>query len=364
MLYIFNSGYHASYVENIYKTLFLQNGSINSYKYKYEGPNKRIDPQTHHRLNEFTNDEVMIIYADRFTTPNNYKYYPLRTGKLVYYSNELDKVVLYIKLCDFISAKNIDEFQTFINESTKDDLPKYDAKTRERGYYVVYNENKFDKSNFIEGEQAWMEICSALYHTKLFQHKENLDNEVIADTIFNKITLFDEKSRPIEPKYVKDKAEPLFFYDVNINKRYDLRLDFFYPTSYKFPTRKLNLKIVDNFNDKCIKDYIVGDNRDSFHSIILFNDNIHLKGLNEITVKYISQDNASISTDSKSIFFKVKGNKHELTINLIIIALYSVVLWIGLSYQSQNIFSTIGFKIIELICIVLLFMLNGTKKII
>ena len=365
MLYIFNSGYHASYVENIYKTLFLQNDSINTYRYKFEGTHKRIDSITHQRLNECINDEVMIIYADRFSESDEYIYYPLRIGKLVYYLNELDKVVLYLKMDDFIYTKNIEKFQTFINEVTYSNLPKKDVnnESKEIGYYVVYNKNEFAKSDFILGEDAWKEICSALYSTKVFHYKETDDNNgVEKDTIFTKITIFDGKGRPIKPKYAKYQTEPLFFYDATINKSYDLRLDFFYPTSYFFPHRKLYLKIVDNFNDKCIKDYTVGSNRDSFHSIILFNKNIHLKGLNEIYIKYISQDDASICTNSKNIFFNVNENKRVLTINLIIIVLYSISLGIGLYYQSQNIYLITSFKIIELFCIMLLFMLYGNRK--
>lgn len=176
--YIFISGYHKKYRQNIYRTLFSPTGTINRYVFKSAGlvtVIKRL------KWPWLLQQKVLIVFVDRYGGANNqkYVYYPIRNAILKKYVKEGDeRTAFYVELRDYIFPKSCDDIQGDITRMG--DIPKRssDTDSTDDGQYITIWESIIDKEHYYLGADAWNAAAKELQTKRAFlaMEEEKLDS--------------------------------------------------------------------------------------------------------------------------------------------------------------------------------------------
>ena len=193
MMYIFISGYHKKYRENIYRTLFSPTGTINSYVFKDIGLTTVYKTL---KSPQYLKKKVLIVFVDRYggTDQNTYVYYPIRKAIFKKYEKgptESSRVTFYVELGDYIFPKKWEDIQA--DFARMRDIPRKspDVPSTNDGQYITFEESIIAKDRYYFGKEGWNTAVENL-HTKrafLVVDEEELDN-VDSAKLANMVPLF------------------------------------------------------------------------------------------------------------------------------------------------------------------------------
>ena len=246
MIYLFNSAHRPNYTRNVAKTLFLPEGCINEYRYRFRGAKTNIDPTQVDEFLKFNNlrfnkEDVLICFIDRFAS-SGYKYHSIRKGKLIKCYKEGDRFFFKVRLLDFISPNDNKVFESHIKNIGK--LPKLtdnDPNNDNDGFYAIINNDITKrKGDYIFGSDAWDKITNDIMEAKAFKST----NE--QETVFARLSI---KSN----QWFKKNIQPIIKQDdqyFKIIKNHKYTLNFY----YKYPNQVNNNSInLDLSTDNSIK---------------------------------------------------------------------------------------------------------------
>lgn len=245
MIYLFNSGFRPNYTQNVNRTLFLPTGWTNEYRYRFNGERPNIDPTkvddflNLNRFYKFKKEEVLICFIDRFAE-GGYSYHPLRRGKLVKCFINGDKLFFRVKLLEFISPNNNNEFNAQIK--TIGNLPHLtdnDPEYSNDGFYAIKNNDITKKTiSYISGENAWNKITDDIKVTRAF-----IAND-IKETVFARLSI-NSNSRFRDNKFPIIRKDNCFF-KITKSHKYSLNLFYKYPNQVQNNTVNLRLSTKDS----------------------------------------------------------------------------------------------------------------------
>lgn len=241
MMYIFISGYHKKYRENIYRTLFSPIGTINRYVFKSAGLVTVI-----HRLKrtKHFNQKALIVFVDRYggSNQNEYVYYPIRNATLRKYVKEgNDRTAFYVELGDYIFPKNHEDIQgDFIRMG---DIPKRSSATssKDDGQYITIMESIIENEHYYSGTEGWDAAVKNLQTKRAFlaMEEEDLDN-VSNDTLNSMVPFFyrleyerkgfrtDKRIKPAKAPKDSSKGPRLSFH-LSSKVEYQARIYYYFP---------------------------------------------------------------------------------------------------------------------------------------
>ena len=253
MIYLFNSAYRPNYTKNVVKTLFLPEGCISEFRYRFKGERPNIDPTQVDEFLKFNNfrfnkEDVLICFIDRFAT-GGYNYHALRKGKLIKCYNDGDRLFFKVRLLDFISPNDNEMFKSHISNIGK--LPKLtdnDPKNDNDGFYAIIN-NDITKRNgdYIFGSDAWDKITNDIMEAKAFKST----NE--QETIFARLSIKSNRwfTKNKQPTIKKDDQ----YFKIIKNHKYTLNFYYKYPNQVNKNSINLNLSTNNSIkviNNECI----------------------------------------------------------------------------------------------------------------
>ena len=221
MIYLFNSGFRSLYINNILNTLYLPDGCINEYRYRFSGEHIHISEETLSYVQRAHKGEpVAIIFVDRYSD-HGYVYHPIRLGILLGHRQDLERLYFQVQLKEFIYPKDIEKFNRdsrkplddLASPSLVDNVPG----SKDDGYYAIQCKSIFyPDDDYYRGENdAWFSIVKSLESTHTFQPLY---------TVFAKARILDQKDQVISPVIKKGLAH----FDIIRGKLYSFRLDYMY----------------------------------------------------------------------------------------------------------------------------------------
>lgn len=247
MIYLFNSAYRPNYSKNVARTLFLPKGCVNEYRYKYRGARPNIDPtqvNEFKKLNRFyilRKQEVLICFIDRFAK-NGYEYHPLRKGKLIKCYKDGDRLFFSVKLLDFVSPNENEEFNSrIVNIGNLPKLTNNDPENSNDGFYAIKNNDITKENNsFKFGSDAWEKITNDIKDTRSFASNDN------QETVFARLSL-NSNMWFLKNKFPKIKKDN-FYFKITKSHKYTLSLYYKYPNQVNNNSISLKLSSKDTLN--------------------------------------------------------------------------------------------------------------------
>jgi hypothetical protein len=159
MIYLFNSGKRDRYRINVLNTLFLPSGATNQYRYAAWGDRVNVaGPVRDTLLQAAAGTPVAIVFIDRFS--GEYRYYPLRLGKLVNARRGENRAYVVVQLENFIWPNAPETFSDrFFRQFAGDGVPRLrdnDPQRFDDGNYILMGNSAFDdEGQFVTGDAAW-----------------------------------------------------------------------------------------------------------------------------------------------------------------------------------------------------------------
>lgn len=365
MIYLFNSGIRGQYLANVLNTLFLPNGSINEYRYNFEGKVVHVPTGFREYLSTQINSPVVITFIDRYHS-GGYFFHPLRKGHFLSYREDGDRLYIRVSLSRFVYPQNLDAYNsnlvTLLGPKGLARLTNNNTEEVDDGFYALYGNDLFQsEKDFYWDNKAWPRIVDDLATCKVFNDSEK-------EVLFLKSEIKDEFDEDLIPDISSEQSE----FKIIRKKSYKLTL------TYKYPAQRANNKAQNEFK-------------------IIFQDPIKPKNTtikvdatsnsNELifqSLKYPEEETGTISFD----FPKIEGNKelfhHNKEINMRIveektfwwqiIALVTLYVAFGALIGSdltgvntvKDLLSKlswlkVGFGVLQTIVVVLLLRLMGKK---
>jgi len=167
MIYVFNSGLRGRYRQNVLNTLLLPDGCANRYRYRSRGDRVNINPQDREKLlRAKRGTDVAVVFIDRFSG-QDYRYYPIRLGKLVACKEDGDQMFFFVKLESFLWSHAPDATSQRLRQHLDmlgiPRLTRGNPEETNDGHYAVIGESLFkDKDLFKWGDDAWEPAAKAL----------------------------------------------------------------------------------------------------------------------------------------------------------------------------------------------------------
>lgn len=163
MIYLFNSAFNLTYLENVYRLVGLPQGTRVDMRYTEDvnAPTVETDAKRN-------NSECIICYVDRFA--DQYVYYPCRKGRIRSIRREQSRVFYNIELgkhCHSSSPKEFTkEIQMEVEYSPR--LTNGDPTCGEDGIYCVEGP---DAGALVTADDAsWSKVVDQIYETKAFSN--------------------------------------------------------------------------------------------------------------------------------------------------------------------------------------------------
>jgi hypothetical protein len=230
MLYLFNSGARSLYQSNALRTLMLQPGLQNEYRYTCIGPRVNIDSSR--TLAQWQAEtDVILSFIDRYT-PGQYTYIPLRKGKLVGVRREQDRLYFKVELLEFVFPRDISAASTLLSKRLSPlqlaSLTNGNPDEKNDGHYaIVHQDSPTDLALNID-EEAWVAAAEYLAKSTAFATR---------DPVFYKFKL---RSGSNDVKPTKGK------YQLTFGNSYDLEVSYRYPGFNNSVQKTISLRASDN----------------------------------------------------------------------------------------------------------------------
>ena len=223
MLYLFNSAARTEYVKNVLNTLNFPSGAVNMYQYSVSNSNynyvdNSANPSISHK---FVGVDVLIVYMDRDKTP--FVFYPLRTGTLVDTECREGRVYYYVKMGEYVSTNNIQEFNQDLRNLAGsrlycETLDGATGQVTKHGYFAFLNTavNLLcnNSGSITQGEDKWLETAQQIKDCKKFKDENNC--------VFTKVTL--KKGNHIVLPTCKKRV---WYYKLSLAKKYTMEIDYY-----------------------------------------------------------------------------------------------------------------------------------------
>lgn len=291
MLFLFNSAARAEYVKNVLNTINLPVGAVNDYQYSQtNGSYNYVDDSADIKeLKKLKKDDVLISYMDRDQYP--FVFYPLRKGKLVDIKKEAGRLYYYVKLGEYVTAKDIQLYNSFLRENVEKFL--YNETTADDGTITPNGFFAFDSALNIEDKldtqlDGWKSTISQIQNCKKIKD-ENC-------SIFTRISLKKGK----KTLFPKNKGRD-WYYRLTIAKNYSIEISYFFVDEDEYEG-KLSL----NNDQNCIslrKHIHETGNRTSVAPFDLHSDKF---GRDSISQQFeVEEAKKSVRFAQKPIFVKV-----------------------------------------------------------
>lgn len=234
MIYLFNSSFRLTYLENVYRLVGLPQGARIDMRYTEGGNTPEIVTDS-----KWKNSECTICYVDRFS--DQYVYYPCRKGWIRSIKREQGRVFYNIELDKHCHSGSPSEFtkeiQTKVEISPR--LTNGDPKNGDDGIYCVEGP---DVGDLVTVDKAsWSAVVDQIYETNAFS------NNVPA------LFLAEIARRGVKPKGSKAGLE------LDANTEYELTVHYKYPHGRsKGGRRSIQVKMGSEIN----RELSVGSNAD------------------------------------------------------------------------------------------------------
>ncbi len=202
VLYLFNSGYRAGYIENVVRTMFLPDGCSNEYRYTTQRNIGNDLLGVLPRLNK--NTRVLMVFIDRFAE-GGYRFVPLRLARFLATKPEGDQMFFSVQLGDWISPRDLvtfnDELRAKLQAKGLPQLTANDPKNENDGNYAILAPDVLGNSlRWDAGNSAWSTTVDSLYGTRAFPLKgENV-------RAFSRCRLLDSSEREPSTRIRKNKS--------------------------------------------------------------------------------------------------------------------------------------------------------------
>lgn len=165
MIYLFNSAYKPTYLENVYRLVGLPQGTHVDMRYTefVNAPNVETDA----KLN---NSQCIICYVDRFD--DQYVYYPCRKGEIRKIKRTQDRVFYNIELAEHCHSSSPKEFTKKIQAEVPNSprLTKGDTTRGDDGLYCLEGPDPGDLVATDDG--SWSKVVDQIYKTEPFKKAE------------------------------------------------------------------------------------------------------------------------------------------------------------------------------------------------
>lgn len=248
MIYVFNSGEHKEYIDNLMRVLFSPPNTIIRFSFKYQGQKKHIDEETIIQLRKREDINILIIYVNK----NNYTYFPLRFAILQDIIFEDNKAKIYMKLSKFVFFPNCIKFSV-IFKNTFSNSPHYICPNKQDGSYVIIGKDVdklgLDYKTAINTEgEVWLNLVTLLYGQRNFSYKYLDENYY---PFFYFYSLYDSAGKTV----IMRNKNNITSYVLTRNKKYTLKLN-------------------------CCNLFLTPENKRNLSVLIQKDDELHLKEVN------------------------------------------------------------------------------------
>lgn len=239
MIYLFNSAIRPKYARNVMNTLYLPEGCVNEYRYRYLGKGANVSAEFRSTASSIkSNTDCAVIFIDRYGE-GGYKYHPLRRGKFLTSREEAGYLYVKVVLLPFVYPKDLKKFQkSLIEELHTAGLPqltKADPENSNDGNYIMKGRDIFSHScEFLSDDEAWTDAVNRLSTTKSFAESPSQSSLFLRAKIQNR-----KKNSILKPTLQKSRAAFKF-----VKKRdYDLVLTYMFPKQFVDKTAQASLKV-------------------------------------------------------------------------------------------------------------------------
>lgn len=160
MLYLFNSAYTPTYLENVYRLIGFPEGTLMDIRYTegLNAPGNETD-------DKYKNAECIICYIDRFS--EDYIYYPFRKGRIRSIKREQERVYYEVELGLHCHSELPSAFTTEIQAiANSPRLTNHDPRCRADGIYCIYGPDA--AISLIEHKDSWSKAVDQIYKTRSF----------------------------------------------------------------------------------------------------------------------------------------------------------------------------------------------------
>jgi hypothetical protein len=224
MLYLFNSGFRDGYVANVLKTLCLPDGSSNLYSYRTGDADGNVTIERSQQVHDLPeNEQVLIIFVDRYYGSQRYGYQSLRRGRLLRATVKDDRLNIRVRLTEFCAGD-----ATF-SQRVEDNLVKLGAprfvdstdNTRDGQYAVICPTDITSPGECGTGGEKWKAIVNGLSETHALQSTQD-QPVVFARAEFRR----DGDPNQLTPE-VTPSGDQIF--RINRGQKHTLSVNYFFP---------------------------------------------------------------------------------------------------------------------------------------
>lgn len=156
MIYLFNSAFMPTYLENLYQILGLPEKSFVKLRYSenLNAPNKSFDKDS-------ITKECTICYIDRF---NDYLYIPIRRGIVRKVERADGRVYFHVELREHCYCQNNLEFTNLL-KTEFNSAPKFNKTPENTDDGIYAQESELGKNLINNCDNAWSLNVDRIYDT-------------------------------------------------------------------------------------------------------------------------------------------------------------------------------------------------------
>lgn len=170
MLVLFNTGYRIGYIGNVFRTMFLPEGSDNEYRYRV-ADDGQVSQQDIQEIKSQIGEPAVICFGDRYALDGGvptYRFYPMRRGEVVDVVESGKRIFVKIRLGRFVNARSPSSYSSELYRlADRDKFPllrfeRYSENENDGRYVYPVADESVLLDSLEQGDKTWLTTVQQL----------------------------------------------------------------------------------------------------------------------------------------------------------------------------------------------------------